>query len=208
MTEADDRFFARKTPRQARSRALVDAVIAAASRILPERGPEDLTTHHIAERAGVSIGSLYQYFPTKESIVGALIDRKLESDVAQARRWIDELEGPVATWIERMTERVVAMHRDAGPLYRSILPVVARMRRHRKVRGAVAEVREALRARVAERGDELRKDDLEIPIFLAGHAIEACVHAAVDERPELLDDPRFTRELTDLVQRYLLRDPR
>ncbi len=59
-----DRYFARKTPAQSRSRALVEAVIGAASRLLPDRDAEELTTHQIAERAGVSVGSLYQYFPS------------------------------------------------------------------------------------------------------------------------------------------------
>jgi AcrR family transcriptional regulator len=203
----DERFEARKSPRQRRSRALWDAVVTAASRILPERDPEETTTHHIARRAGVSVGSLYQYFPSKESIFGALIDQRLEADVRFAREWIDSLDGSVEEWIRSCAERFVALHREVRPLYRVMLPLVGPMRRHRKVRRAMAEVRDALRERLEERKDELRKDDLDVPVFLAGHTVEACFHAVLDERPELLDDPRLAAELADLLSRYLLRDP-
>lgn len=65
----------RKLPRQARSRALVDAILDAAARILAEQGREALNTNMVAEKAGVSIGSLYQYFPNREAIIAAVAER-------------------------------------------------------------------------------------------------------------------------------------
>lgn len=66
----------RKTPRQARAAVTVDAILDATAHILREGGLAGLTTNAIAERAGVSIGSLYQYFPGKEALLCALIRRK------------------------------------------------------------------------------------------------------------------------------------
>ena len=66
----------RKLPKQARARATFDAVIEAAARILEADEMDALTTNHIADRAGVSIGSLYQYFPSREVIVQQLIRRE------------------------------------------------------------------------------------------------------------------------------------
>jgi AcrR family transcriptional regulator len=60
---------ARKTPRQARSTHLVDAILEAASRVLAREGAEAFTTARVAEEAGVSVGSLYQYFPNKEALL-------------------------------------------------------------------------------------------------------------------------------------------
>lgn len=65
----------RKLPRQARSRALVDAILDAAARILAQHGREALNTNLVAEKAGVSIGSLYQYFPNREAIIAAVARR-------------------------------------------------------------------------------------------------------------------------------------
>jgi len=68
----------RKTPKQKRSREMVERLLEATAATLAERGLDDTTTNHIAERAGVSIGSLYQYFPDKEAILEALMERVSE----------------------------------------------------------------------------------------------------------------------------------
>lgn len=65
----------RKLPRQERSRALVDAIVEAAADILVRNGREALTTNAVACRAGVSIGSLYQYFANREAIIAAVAQR-------------------------------------------------------------------------------------------------------------------------------------
>lgn len=75
MTAADDPRKARKSPRQARSRATVEAILEAATRILEDEGLAVLGTNRIAERAGVSIGSLYQYYPSRDAILAELVRR-------------------------------------------------------------------------------------------------------------------------------------
>ena len=65
----------RKTPRQARSQSTVEAILAAAARVLSRESLAGFNTNRVAEVAGVSVGSLYQYFPNKEALVAALIDR-------------------------------------------------------------------------------------------------------------------------------------
>ncbi|MCB4456070.1 TetR/AcrR family transcriptional regulator [Leisingera sp. McT4-56] len=66
----------RKQARQARSRATQEAIVEAAARILETSGRKGLTTNAIADRAGVSIGSLYQYFPNKEAVLAAVLRSK------------------------------------------------------------------------------------------------------------------------------------
>ena len=70
------RLQPRKPPKQARSRETVRAIVEAAARVLEVDGLDGFSTNAVAERAGVSIGSLYQYFPRKEAIVRALIERE------------------------------------------------------------------------------------------------------------------------------------
>ncbi len=74
----------RKSPQQLRAQGLVEAILEAAARIL-ETDPAGFTTNHVAVLAGVSIGSLYQYFPNKDALVAALITRSQAEIVAAAR---------------------------------------------------------------------------------------------------------------------------
>ena len=85
---ADPKLTPRKEPRQQRARATVEAIVIAGEQLTREGGIEAWTTNHVAERAGVSIGSLYQYFPSKESLVVALYLHRRE---AYAERLVDAL---------------------------------------------------------------------------------------------------------------------
>ena len=81
----------RKAPRQARSAETVGVIVEATARILEEVGLGRFTTNAVAERAGVSIGSLYQYFPGKEALIGAVIVRETSRLVAD---WETALTAP------------------------------------------------------------------------------------------------------------------
>jgi AcrR family transcriptional regulator len=80
----DQRTRPRKQPRQARAQHTVEAIIEAAARILEEQGHGGFTTNAVAELAGVSIGTLYQYFPDKDALLGALIARETARLVEEA----------------------------------------------------------------------------------------------------------------------------
>lgn len=101
----------RKQPRQARAKATEAAIIEAAARILDGPGPESLTTNLVAEHAGVSIGSLYQYFPNKQAILVALIRRE-RAALLDAIRAIAATPGPDA--IDRLIDAGLA-HQFARP---------------------------------------------------------------------------------------------
>ena len=73
----------RKSPRQARSADTVETILAAATRVLERESLAGFNTNRVAEVAGVSVGSLYQYFPNKSALIAALIDRQ-QSALAQA----------------------------------------------------------------------------------------------------------------------------
>lgn len=88
-TRRTDPLAPRKRPAQRRSAATVEAILEAAARILENAGFEGYTTNAVAERAGVSIGSLYQYFPHRDALTAALIEREtatLVADVEEAGR--------------------------------------------------------------------------------------------------------------------------
>ena len=82
----------RRKPRQQRSRQMVERLLDATARTLAERGLDNTTTNHIAENAGVSVGSLYQYFPDKEALVEALLERVIQDVPKQLNRQLGALD--------------------------------------------------------------------------------------------------------------------
>ncbi|MEJ1992433.1 MAG: TetR family transcriptional regulator [Maritimibacter sp.] len=86
----------RKQGRQSRAKATEAAIVEAAARILESAGAAGLTTNHIAERAGVSIGSLYQYFPNKQAVIAALLRREWAAMLAALQAVADRAETPQA----------------------------------------------------------------------------------------------------------------
>lgn len=83
----------RKKPVQARSEATVNAILDAAAHILESLGPSAYSTNAVAARAGVSIGSLYQYFPSKDAITRRLIDRESGALLADAEKALADEHG-------------------------------------------------------------------------------------------------------------------
>jgi AcrR family transcriptional regulator len=83
----------RKLPRQGRSKVTVQAILDACAEVVGRQGYQQLRTHAIAARAGVSVGTLYQYFPNKDAVAGALAVRALERLLEAMRRALDECVG-------------------------------------------------------------------------------------------------------------------
>ena len=118
----------RKKPKQARSSNLVASILEAAARVLATEGASRFTTARVAEKAGVSVGSVYQYFPNKAAILFRLQIDEWQQTAAMLR---DILEDPAHTPLERLRMLVVSfIHsecdeaqtrvalNDSAPLYR------------------------------------------------------------------------------------------
>jgi AcrR family transcriptional regulator len=149
---APDPAAPRKQPRQARAAATVDAIIEAAARILEAQGLEAFNTNAVARLAGVSVGSLYQYFPAKDAIMAALIRREsqafaeaLEAALRTARS--KSLAGAVFT----LAETAVA-HQAARPRLARLLDLEEeRLGLQAEVRGRDRRVSDILAAFLSQR---------------------------------------------------------
>jgi AcrR family transcriptional regulator len=110
MAHFDTALHPRKKPVQARSAHTVEAIFEATIQVLLDRGAERLTTSRVAERAGVSVGTLYQYFPNKQSLLAAVLERHLLRVVEAVERASAQAKGrPVAA----MAAALVAAFVDA-----------------------------------------------------------------------------------------------
>jgi AcrR family transcriptional regulator len=118
MSPAKPPAAQRRSPRQSRSRATWEAIVEAAAQILERRGPAALNTNAIAERAGVSVGSLYQYFPDKHAVLAAA-----------ARRELEALEGPRVARQKAVLEALIAAIGALGRLGETPAPAPERVER-------------------------------------------------------------------------------
>ncbi len=195
----------RKEARQRRSQATVDAILEAAARLFAGDGLERITTNQIAELAGVSVGSLYQYFPSKEAILGELIDRHAEQTMARLSSALDDLtNGPISEALRTIVAILLEADTIDLNLHRVLLDKLPDAGRAEQRQGEIRRVTLIVRQLLESRRAELRVADLDVAAFVLVQALEAVTNAAVVELPERLRDPVLIDEITALGTRYLL----
>lgn len=198
----------RKEPRQKRSKALVGAILEAVARVLPEVELDEVTTNHIAKVAGVSIGSLYQYFPDKESIVAYFIERDLKMEEEEYRALFNRFEDKAAEGlIDAIVERASTRYLERPDSLRAILLTVIRLGHVKTVlelRNAVGKV---LTDNLAKRSDILIEDP-DLTAFVLVNAFMGVYQAQVlAESDDRVDSSALTKELKRMLKRYLLPQP-
>lgn len=125
---------------QERSRATVDALLEATARILVREGFDKASTNRIAEVAGVSVGSLYQYFPGKEALVAAVIERHQQEVVETVRGELAEvLSRPVDKAIPGLVAIAIRAHRVDPKLHRVLAEQIPRVGRSSSWKGSAAK---------------------------------------------------------------------
>jgi len=196
----------RKNASQGRSRATVDALVEATARVLVKEGFDKASTNRIAETAGVSIGSLYQYFPGKDALVAAVIDRHTEDLMQVVRDTLAEvIELPLERAVRRIVSVAVEAHRVDPKLHRVVAEQIPRSGGenvevfNRRYFGFFRSYLEAHKA-------EIGRTDLDLAAFVCVTSIEAATHNAVLNHSELLSDEgveALVEEATRLVVSYL-----
>jgi len=170
----------RKVASQDRSRATVDALVEATARILVKEGFDKASTNRIAEVAGLSVGSLYQYFPGKEALVAAVIARH-QQEIRQTVRGelADVLAEPLETAIPRLVAVAVEAHRIDPKLHRVLAEQIPRVGDLENAETFDRENHALFRAYLEGHRDELRVHDLDLAAFICVTSIEALTHNAV-----------------------------
>jgi AcrR family transcriptional regulator len=195
---------ARRAPTQRRSKETVTAILQATARILVREGREAVTTNRVARDAGVSIGSLYQYFSSRDAIVAALAQEHASEMIGLLLAHA----GPIAGLgpreaIPRFVSAMIAAHKGSPELHIALMTQLlsdgpeALRAVHDPARGLV-------RAWVGQHAASLRVRDLDAAAFLLTTTVEAAIHAQILEDPARLGDPAWEAELVDLLLRYLL----
>ena len=197
----------RKQASQARSRATVDALVEATARILVRESFDRASTNRIAEEAGVSIGSLYQYFPSKEALVAAVIDRHQQELMRVVTGSLGEVAAlPMAQAVRRLVALAVEAHRLDPKLHRVLAEQIPRVGRLKNKEVFNRESYALFRTFLEGHRDEIRGVDLELAAFICVTSIEALTHTAVLRDSDGLSDASMevlVDEATRLVVQYL-----
>ena len=196
----------RKQPRQARSQVTVDAVFEATIQVLLNDGPQRLTTTRVADRAGVSVGTLYQYYPNKQALLYAVLQRHLarvEETVAAAARAMHH--APLAAMVAAVVEAFVRAKTERIEEARALYAVASGLDSVELVKMVGKRNRAAISAMLATASDALF-DDLALTSFMFSAAMAGATRAMLEggAPPKML---RALREqLESLCLAYLVRE--
>ncbi|MDW5596142.1 TetR/AcrR family transcriptional regulator [Conexibacter stalactiti] len=174
---------ARRQPRQARSRETVEALLEAAAQVFERHGYAAGTTNRIAARAGVSIGSLYQYYPSKDAILLALVERHVaegEAALAPLAGWLAGDSSPgLRDGLQALVAAMVALHADRPALHRVLFEEAPRPPAlRRRLDGLATQAADAIAAWLRA-CPEVRVADPELAARLVVQTVESITHTLV-----------------------------
>lgn len=198
----------RRTPSQERGQATVDAVIEATARILVEEGYARASTNRIAQRAGVSIGSLYHYFSDKDALIQAVVERVAQRQLAGlAEAFAVHADLDLEPAVRVLVRAALASQLVEADLAHVLITQCPRDGIRELDRRWKARLTELLAARMQAGRHPVRPRNVELAAWVLVHALFAVVQDALAERPELLRGEALIEELTELAVRYLRVDP-
>lgn len=197
----------RRRPSQERSRFTVDAILDGAAQVFEARGYAEGTTNRIAERAGVSIGSLYEYFPSKDAIAVALADRELEREgerilAALAEGGDEGADAGLELLLRRLVEAVLELHTRRAALFRILADESAHPpEAHACLLRFEASLAHALEAELRRR--RAAAHDPDTAAHLLVQTAESLAHRYALRGIHDLPRERFVEETTRLLARYV-----
>jgi len=196
----------RKQPKQERSREMVETILAAAARVFVREGYARATTNRIAAAAGISVGSLYQYFPGKDAIAVALLRRHRARIIETVAKHLADIdEASLEARIRELFEAMIEAHGLDPGLHRVLIENVLRTSARAEMIGFEDRVEEVIVEKLKSAAEDIQARDLELAAFILVRTVMAITHAAVVDRPEYAKDPRLVREVTRMIVGYLTR---
>lgn len=197
-------FEPRKAPSQERAEVTVQSLLDATAAEILEGGYDRMSTNKIAKRAGVSVGSLYQYFPNKEAIVVALrrrsADREREN-VRAAMADLDDAEFPLL--VRGVIKAVIASYLTEPELrkaYATQVPPIAGLAPDWDADRLVLQL---FLEWLSRHPGTVKVGDQEMTMFVILHSVDGAVRQALLERPAYLTAETFVDELVRMAVGYL-----
>lgn len=193
-------------PRQERSQALVEAILDATTRVLVKHGYAETNTNRIAEVAGISVGSLYQYFPNKDALISALhrrhaqeLKQAIETTLAQSRGQ------SLAKKIETLIGASLAAHMLAPDLHRVLETQFASLDQYEGEAEDQKQIFESLRSLLESHRSELKVKNLELATHVVIRIVDTLIHAVVIDAQPMASVREMEREINRAALGYLMK---
>jgi AcrR family transcriptional regulator len=196
----------RKQPQQARAQETVRAILEATVQILDREGLDAATTTRIAEVAGVSIGSLYQYFSHRDAVLKALQDREFERTLAMMQRVLADvyLDAAPDKTVTGVLRNLAELYMESPGLHRVLAIEGLRVAKAENVHAFDLRVIDLVRHFLTATKAPIARENLEAAAFVVYQSVRATMLAYLLERPPGLDKEGLIEELGELVTGYLL----
>jgi AcrR family transcriptional regulator len=194
----------RRIPRQARAEETVAAILEGAAQILEAGGLAAFTTNAVAERAGVSIGTLYQYFADKNALIRALAERELQATLARVRQaLLGEIDPTPEGRVRVMIRAMITAFRGRQRARKAVLQALLGRGGGIELMAPVAAFLAETEARIGQQPQRVFALLDRRQLFVVSRALMGAIRAAVLEEQPFLRDQRFEDELVRLVMAYL-----
>ena len=194
----------RKNPTQARAQQTVGTILDAAAQILQTEGEAHFNTNRVAEKAGFSIGTLYQYFPNKNSIIEAIAEREriaIETSIQKAL--LDGWPHTIEEFLRIIIRQMINAFGRRQKLRRFIIIQMIRLDLFMPVLKEVDRISETVSALLGKnRGDDYQPLS-KTQLFVLTRSIMGVIRAAVIENNSMLGTEEFEDELVRLALNYL-----
>lgn len=201
-----NRFEVRKSPRQRRSKSTVDSIKQAVLELARTDGFGDLNTTQIAERAGVSKGSLYQYFPSRESIFLALFeDAATQMAATMKELYIQILGMPPEVGIPKAIRRHLELFRQYELILLILPSQVPQLRLATQPVTYENMIVRFTRTYIQERCPGLAKGEVERRSFFIHEIVKSCIASFVGGHPATISDSAFVKDLSEIIISYSLK---
>lgn len=188
----------RRSPVQGRAQVTVEAILKAAAQILARKGPEAATTNAIAARAGVSIGSLYQYFADREALIDELVRRHVaEMQAVLTRALAGIAEQPLPAAIEQLVTAILAAHQVAPRLHQALHLSLARG--HLDTIDQFEVQLETLVAAALAGRSELAIADPALTAVLLVRSLGGMIRTTLRREPDRVGDPALVPAMTGMI---------
>lgn len=204
MTTRNNSRPARKSPKQARSQVTVEAILDGTIRILDQENRRPLTTSSIAAAAGVSIGTLYQYFSNKEAILDALQDREFEraGKMLASQLSAENLRTPRSVAFA-ITSGLLELYRASTGLHRLLVLEGLHIAPTERVQAFDAKLIAHLRSFFEHTPFQIQRANKHVAAFVVYQSVRATLLASILEDPAGMSDEELLNEVTDMIVTHL-----